>query len=84
MSIILTEEIIRKRIKELYEKGESIHMNISIKKPRISLQNVSARIRGVYAHLFSIEVYDKGYPQIYSVQYAEILINRVEIAELDT
>lgn len=83
MNSILTEEKIRKRIKELYEKGEPIHMNVSIKKPRISLQNVSVKIRGVYAHLFSIEVYDKGYPQIYSVQYAEVLINRVEIAELN-
>ena len=82
MNANLNEQTIKNRIRELYESNPHIHISISMRRPRIELSNVEAVIKGVYSHLFSIEVRDKGYPQTYNVQYTEILINRVEIAEL--
>lgn len=82
MKNFLTERDIKERITELYNSSPNIHISISIKRPRLELSDVEAEIKGVYAHLFSIEARDKGFSQIHSVQYSDVLIGKVKILEL--
>lgn len=82
MSCKLTEKELKERIKKLYEQNPNIHINLTLKRAKENLKNLPAVITGVYTHLFSVQVEDKGFPQTYSVQYAEVLINKVEILEL--
>lgn len=73
---------IKKNIKNLYETNPDIHINVITSYPKMSLLNEPARITGVYKNLFRLEEYSRGFRQIHTFQYSDILIKRIEIIEL--
>lgn len=79
-----TLDIIKSRIRYLYENNPNIHMNISINHPKIHLENDPAVIKGVYSHVFRIEEYSNGAPQCHTIQYTDIVTKQIEIVELAT
>lgn len=79
-----TLDIIKNKIRYLYENNPNIHMNVTINHPKIELKNDPAVIKGVYSHIFRIEEYSKGVPQSHTIQYTDIMTKRIEIVELAT
>lgn len=75
-------DIIRTKIKELYETNPHIHMNVSLSHPKLVLNNALATIKGVYAHTFQIEENTNGISRTHIIQYTDILIKNVTILEL--
>ena len=77
-----TIDTIRKDICNLFETNPHIHVNVTMRHPKVSVQNGSAVIKGVYPNTFQLEEAESGYKQCHSVQYNDVLIGRVEILEL--
>jgi len=75
-------DVIRKEIQKLYQTNPNIHVNITMKHPKIYLHNEPAVIKGVYPHIFQIEEHSSGCAQTHSLQYADVLMHSVEIREL--
>ncbi|MBR3894547.1 MAG: hypothetical protein IKJ35_05305 [Clostridia bacterium] len=78
-----TIESIKSQIQRLYETNPNVHVNIKMTHPRISVKDTAAVITGVYRNLFRIVEHDCGYARTHSIQYAEVLIGQVVIAELE-
>ena len=70
---------IRHKILQLYDKNPVIHVSVYMNRPKISVNNEEALIRGVYPNLFRIE--SRG--RYYTVKYSEIATRIVRIAELE-
>lgn len=77
-----TIQTIRKDIRNLFETDPHIHVNVTMRHPKVSVQNGPAVIKGVYPNIFQIEENENGYVRCHSVQYNDVLIGRVEILEL--
>ena len=77
-----TIDVIRNDIRNLFETNPNIHVNVTMRHPRVSVQNGPAVIKGVYPNTFQLEETESGYTQRHSVQYNDVLIGRVEILEL--
>lgn len=77
-----TIDAIRNDIRNLFETNPNIHVNVTMRHPKVSVQNGSAVIKGVYPNTFQLEETESGYAQRHSVQYNDVLIGRVEILEL--
>ena len=77
-----TIETIRRDIRNLFETNPNIHVNVTMRHPKVSVENGYAVIKGVYPNIFQIEETDNGYVRCHSVQYNDVLIGRVEILEL--
>lgn len=75
-------ERIKARVKELYLRGDEIHVSITLSHPRIHLENAVCVIKGVYPHIFMIEQIDIERPVSYSLQYTDLLTECVKIEEL--
>ncbi len=73
---------LREKIKKLVSQNANIHINVSLSKPKLNLKNEPVKITGVYAHIFQIEEYSTGVPVRYTLQYADVIIKRIEIIEL--
>lgn len=73
---------IRQRISERYRLDPKIRINVSIAKPKLHLNNVSVEITGVYANIFQIEEVTDGQARRYTLQYADVLTNNIEILDL--
>ena len=71
-------------ITELYNNALSVHVNINTVRPKITVTNGEAVIKGVYANLFRIEERSLGCPRCHSIQYADVLIGKVQILELES
>ncbi len=69
---------IKCRIQELFLANPEIHVNVSISRPKIHIENQVARIKGVYRNLFEVEARGKQY----SVNYVDVLTNNIQIVEL--
>ena len=76
-------EEIKAKIKELYESGIEIHVNVHSKKPKIDVNDANAHITGIYRNLFTIETQDNGLKKQYTVQYTDLFIGKVKILELE-
>lgn len=77
-----TIETIRRDIRRLFESNPNIHVNVTMRHPKINVHNGCAVIKGVYPNIFQIEENDNGYTRCHSVQYNDVLIGRVEVLEL--
>ena len=77
-----TIQTIRKDIRNLFETDPHIHVNVTMRHSKVSVQNGPAVIKGVYPNIFQIEENENGYVRCHSVQYNDVLIGRVEILEL--
>ena len=81
--INMTIDEIKSRIKALYETNPQIHMNVTLSRPKVNLQNDAVTIKGVYPHVFIIEEYSKGTPHCHTLQYVDVFTKRIEILELE-
>ncbi len=77
----MTTEIIKAKINKLFEKGDIIHMNVSLNHPKVLLTGVPVKIKEVYAHLFRIKEVETG--KYFTIQYTDILIDRVQVLEFE-
>lgn len=75
-------DIIRTNIQKLYEIDPHIHINVSLSKPKVLLENQPVVITGVYPHIFQIEERSSGSRKTYTLQYTEVLLKHIEIVEL--
>ena len=76
-------ELIKNKIKHLYENNPEIHINVMINHPKTEITNDLATIKGVYSHVFRIEEYSKDRPQCHTLQYTDVMTGRIEIKELE-
>lgn len=79
-AMTLTE--IKIRLKKLYETNPEIHISINSNRPKIHIINELAIIKGVYPHIFQIEVKENNQIKSYYMQYEDVLIKKIEISEL--
>ena len=77
-----TMETIRQDIRRLFETDPQVHVNVTMRHPKVSVQNGPATIKGVYPNTFQLEATNCALTQRYSVQYNDVLIGRVEILEM--
>lgn len=75
-------DIIKSRIKYLYENNPDVHINISITYPKVNMEDEPAKIIGVYKNVFRIEENSCGTPKQHTLQYTDVFVNKVEIREL--
>ncbi len=81
--MIYSEEKVRKRIKELYEKSPKIHVSVTQTRPKVAVKCAEATIVGVYLHIFCVEEASQGRLTRHSVRYADICSNAIQIEELN-
>lgn len=60
---------------------KNIGTNVSLSQPKIRLRNHPVMIKGVYPNVFRIEEKTGDTSACHTVQYAEVLMKRVEIVE---
>ena len=75
-------EQIRQRILERYRSNPSIRIKVSLRRPKLHLDNVPVVITGVYRHIFQVEEASSGQPKRHALQYADVLTHDIE--RLDT
>ena len=79
-AIDMTEiDKVKRKIQTLYRTNPFIHVDVSIKRPKVLVNGQQARIVGVYPHIFQIEAEGKRY----SLQYSDVLIKSIRILELE-
>ena len=82
MSDIYELEQIRQRISECYRSNPNIRINVSLRQPRLHLNNVPVKITGVYRHIFQVEETSSGQPKRHALQYADVLTPDSELLDL--
>lgn len=75
-------DVIKYKIKKLYNTNPNIHVNVSITRPKVVLKNEPATIKNIYPHIFQIEEHSSGTPRCHTLQYSDILTKQIEIVEL--
>ena len=73
---------IKAEIKALCENKREICVDVRSKRPKIDVLGAPAVITGVYKNLFTLEVMENGLKKVYSVQYTDLFIGKVNIREL--
>ena len=82
MNDIYELQQIRQRISERYLSDPNIRINVSLRQPRLHLNNVPVRITGVYRHIFQVEETSSGQPKRHALQYADVLTHDIELLDL--
>lgn len=82
MSDIYELEQIRKRISERYRSDPNIRINVSLRQPRLHLNDVPVKITGVYRHIFQVEEASSGQSKRHALQYTDVLTHNIEILDL--
>lgn len=82
MSDIYELEQIRKRISERYRSDPNIRINVSLRKPRLHLNDVPVKITGIYRHIFQVEEASSGQSKRHALQYTDVLTHNIEILDL--
>lgn len=82
MSSVYELQHVRQYISERYRSNPNIHINVSLRQPKLILHNVPVKITGAYAHIFQIEDRSSGQVKQHTLQYADVLTHNIEI--LDT
>ena len=82
MSDIYNLQQIRQRISERYRSDPNLRINVSLRQPRLHLNDVPVRITGVYRHIFQVEETSFGQPKRHALQYADGLTHDIEILDL--
>lgn len=76
-------DAIREQIRMLFTTNPNIHVDISIRHPKLSLENDPAVITAVYPRVFCLEEYSDGIPHHHTLQYADVLTRQIVIRELE-
>ena len=82
MNDIYELQQIRQRISERYRSDPNIRINVSLRQPRLHLNNVPVKITGVYRHIFQAEEDSSGQPKGHALQYADVLTHDIELLDL--
>lgn len=77
----ITLDMVKRRIRYLYEHQPQIHLNSNIRS-KLHLENAPATIVGVYPYVFVVSENEHGYDITHTLMYTDVLIGQVEIAEL--
>lgn len=75
--------VIKDRVGELFVRAPEVHIDVHSTRPKVSVSSLPAKIVGVYRNFFRIEAVEDGMLKAYTVQYTDLFIGRVKIAELD-
>ena len=73
---------IRQRISERYRSDPNIRINVSLRQPRLHLNNVPVKITGVYRHIFQVEEDSSGQPKRHALQYADVLTHDIDLLDI--
>lgn len=76
-------ELIKAKMKQLYQTNPNIHITASIATPKTELKDELVKLKGVYPHIFQIEETTTGSARCHTLQYTEILTEHIEISELE-
>lgn len=80
----MTLESIKADIKRLFDENPNIHIDVALSHPRLELENDPVVIKGVYPNVFRIEENSSSTsPKCHTLQYADVLIGRIRILELN-
>lgn len=79
---MMSVDEIKRRIRALYENAPNIHIDVNLTRPRVYLVNEPVVITGVYQHIFQIEERTDGVPKSHTLQYNDVLTNKIHILEL--
>ena len=82
MNDIYELQQIRQRISERYLSDPNIRINVSLRQPRLHLNDVPVRITGVYRHIFQVEEDSSVQPKRHALQYADVLTHDIELLNL--
>lgn len=82
MSEIYELEQIQRRISERYRNDPNIRVNVSLRQPKLHLNNVPVRIAGVYRHIFQVKEDSSGKPKRHALQYADVLAHDIELLNI--
>lgn len=82
MNDIYELQQIRQRISKRYLSDPNIRINVSLRKPRLHLNDVSVKITGVYQHIFQVEETSTGQLKRHVLQYADVLTHDIELLDL--
>ena len=82
MSDIYNLQQIRQRISERYRRDPNIRVNVSLRQPRLHLNDVPVKITGVYRHIFQVEETSSGQLKRHALQYADVLTHDIELLDL--
>lgn len=74
--------VLRERIRRRFQSDPVIRVNVRLTRPKVQLENVEARIVGVYRHIFQVEE-TSGEHRRHTLQYADVLLGSVEIIGLE-
>lgn len=82
MNDIYELQQIRQRISERYLSDPNIRINVSLRQPRLHLNNVPVKITGVYRHIFQVEEVSSGPPKRHALQYTDVLTHDIVLLDL--
>ena len=82
MNDIYKLQQIRQRILERYRSDPNIRTNVSLRQPRLHLNNVPVKITGVYRHIFQVEEDSSGQSKRHALQYADVLTHDIELLDI--
>ena len=82
MSDIYNLQQIRQRISERYRRDPNIRVNVSLRQPRLQLNDVPVKITGGYRHIFQVEETSSGQLKRHALQYADVLTHDIELLDL--
>ncbi len=77
-----TIEHIKGQIQKLYQTNPHIHMDITLKKPKLTLISTEATLTGVFPNIFQIEECTTGRKRLHTLRYTDVMIGSVVIKEL--
>lgn len=81
MNDIYELQQIRQRISERYLSDPNIRINVSLRQPKLHLNNVPVNITGVYRHIFQVEEVSPGPPKRHALQYTDVLTHDIELLD---
>ncbi len=78
-----TTETLRNKIRFLYEKQITLHIDVRLSHPKIDIRGAAVVIKDVYPFLFRVETPDEKTKQCYTLGYQDVMTGNIRIAELD-
>ena len=75
--------LIKSEIERLYKEDPNIHISLKFNRPRLVIEDMPARIVGIYRNIFQIEESEGGRHTCHSLQYGDVLTGHVTIKELE-
>ncbi len=77
-----TVDSIKQKITALFESDPHIHVSICMTRPKLVVEDAPAVITAVYRNVFQVEECNDGVPKRHTLQYTDVYIRQVRIAEL--